>query len=383
MSIKAKLDYVKTISEEEELYRYIDFYNWDDGFDIPKAIMENPNCTLPIALLMFELADGYSYLESKDEYADQKEWLAFVDTLYHRVLDGNFPKGKLPFTPQLNKVQIYKLKKALPEEEYIFITPIEAEVEEIDWKESEEMFRLYDIFLQGKPDFPAICPVCARKSGHVYLNRNEDSDRGGIWAWCSECNSYVHAQACIPKWWFNPTFIDESKLYAGDADELDLHTSSIDSFVDELLQKYCFSKDVCKYCIRKEYEFPKIDKCPDCGKETMMISLDGPCLILCCSNCGYKVVGASFFPPCSHDELEYTITIKNIEKEKKIRVAKLFGINVKELLVAFRENHKIETILKIDETITLLNGLNELGVIYEVTPDIEVKYPEIMTCKYR
>ena len=66
MSIKAKLDYVKTISEEEELYRYIDFYNWDDGFDIPKAIMENPNCTLPIALLMFELADGYSYLESND-----------------------------------------------------------------------------------------------------------------------------------------------------------------------------------------------------------------------------------------------------------------------------------------------------------------------------
>lgn len=127
MNTKVKLEYIKRITEEEELFACIDSYNWDDGFELPRAISENPNCTLQMALLLFDLADGYSYLESKEEYASQKEWFGFVDTLYHRILNGDYKKGKMPFTPGLNKVQIYKMKKALPEEEHIFITPIEAE----------------------------------------------------------------------------------------------------------------------------------------------------------------------------------------------------------------------------------------------------------------
>ncbi len=383
MNLKAKIDYVKRISDEEELFQYIDFYNWDDGFDIPMEVSKNKNCTLPIALFMFELADGYTYLETKEVDQRHKEWSGFVTELYRRVMNNEFPLGKMPYAPQLNKVQIYKMNKVLPEEEHIFITPIKAVKELIEWKYSEEMLSLYEIFLQGRAEFPAKCPICSRQSGHIYLNRDEDSERGGMWAWCSECNSFAHAETNIPQWWYKPTFIDKSNLCAENADEPNKYIASIDDMVNQCLQSYCFSKDVCKYCIRKEYELPKFDKCPDCGEQTMMVSLDGPCLLLCCSNCGYEVVGASFFPPCDNDNLEYTVTVKNVEKEKKIRVSKLFRINVKELLDAFRANNKIEITLSIDEAMALLHGLKELEVDYEVTPDIVEKYPDIMDCKFR
>lgn len=261
---------------------------------------------------------------------------------------------------------------------------INTKIEEVkDWKENEEMLQLYEEFLQGSPSFPVTCPVCSKKGGHVYLDRDENSERGGMWCWCSECKSFIHAESYIPKWWFNPTFIEESELCAGDADELERNVASIDDLVNELLRDYCFSKNVCRYCIQKEYELPKTDKCPDCGKQTMMVTLDGPCMLASCSNCGFKVVGASYFPPCHNDRLEYTVTVRSVEKEKKILVAKLFGINVKKLLDTFREKNELKISLEIDETMILLHGLKELNVTYEVAPDIEVKYPDIMSCKHR
>ena len=60
----------------------------------------------------------------------------------------------------------------------------------------------------------------------------------------------------------------------------------------------------CKNCLHKEYETPKLSKCPKCGEETWLATLDGPCMMIKCSTCGLEVIGASFFPPCSNDELE-------------------------------------------------------------------------------
>ena len=123
-------DYSKIIKTEENLNQFIYSYNWDDGFDIPCKILDEKECTLPVALLIFELADGYTYLETKGEGYDLSEWLKFVDNLYQRILNGDFKKGKCIYNPDLTKVQIYKLKKLLPEKEHIFITPINTAVNE-------------------------------------------------------------------------------------------------------------------------------------------------------------------------------------------------------------------------------------------------------------
>lgn len=45
-----------------KLRQLLNEYNWDDGFDLAKEMLENPDCDLALALEIFYLADGYSYL---------------------------------------------------------------------------------------------------------------------------------------------------------------------------------------------------------------------------------------------------------------------------------------------------------------------------------
>ena len=54
--------YVKGIDDEETLFVYAYNYNWDNGFDIPISILENKNCSLSIALMLFISSDGLLYL---------------------------------------------------------------------------------------------------------------------------------------------------------------------------------------------------------------------------------------------------------------------------------------------------------------------------------
>ena len=119
------IKFVETLVDEESLFTYASEYNWDNGFEIPQAILQNSNCSLSVALLVFHSADGVVYLEDKSSAEGTKRWLSFVSSLYKRILKGEFPKGKMPFDPQLSRLQAYKLKKNLSEKEMVFITPIE------------------------------------------------------------------------------------------------------------------------------------------------------------------------------------------------------------------------------------------------------------------
>ena len=49
---------VQSINAEEELFVLLDNYNWDNGFEVPEAIITHTNCTLSVALLAFYRADG-------------------------------------------------------------------------------------------------------------------------------------------------------------------------------------------------------------------------------------------------------------------------------------------------------------------------------------
>lgn len=46
----------------DKMRQILNDYNWDDGFDLPKELLENHDCDLALALEIFFLADGYSYL---------------------------------------------------------------------------------------------------------------------------------------------------------------------------------------------------------------------------------------------------------------------------------------------------------------------------------
>ena len=91
-------------------------YNWNNGLDVPKAILDNRNCDFGTGLLIFYSADGYRLLESQGSVLDSplKDWQKFLTNLYKKLLDGDFSTRSISFIPPLTKVQTFKLKKANP-----------------------------------------------------------------------------------------------------------------------------------------------------------------------------------------------------------------------------------------------------------------------------
>ena len=106
------------------LHLFMTLYNWDDGFEIPSKVLSKNCCELSTALLIFYQAEGIRYLLCKENF--QKNgltmWTSFVQNLYERIMRGAFQIGEIPFVPPVNKVQIYKIEKAINKGEEIFIT---------------------------------------------------------------------------------------------------------------------------------------------------------------------------------------------------------------------------------------------------------------------
>lgn len=82
------------------LYAYN--YNWDDGFEEPTRIMQNPNCSMSTALTLFYLADGVEYLSDREREVSvyQQDWWKFVTILYNRIIKGAFPSFPIKFDPR-------------------------------------------------------------------------------------------------------------------------------------------------------------------------------------------------------------------------------------------------------------------------------------------
>lgn len=123
------LNRVAEITDQRVLHLLGRGYNWDDGFAVPEAIINNPNCCLSTALELFYLADGVRYLKNKSdiEKSALESWRNFILSLYNKIVQGNFKRSNIKFMPPLSKVEIYKLKKGLDTSEYIFIEEIDGE----------------------------------------------------------------------------------------------------------------------------------------------------------------------------------------------------------------------------------------------------------------
>ena len=114
------------------LYVYAYNYNWDNGFDIPQAILDNEKCDLSIALLIFYRADGLSYLEDKSDNANLPQWSSFIKRLYDSILTGKYQRGEIEFKVPLSTVEFFKIKKIITEEENILTENIEGKCLDID-----------------------------------------------------------------------------------------------------------------------------------------------------------------------------------------------------------------------------------------------------------
>lgn len=110
--------------DKDSLHAFALEYNWDNGFEIPKAILSNPNCSLGTALVLFYQGDGYRFLIEKPDFSAIPEWLAFISSLYSDIKDGKYNDKSIPFEVPLTKIQVFKLKKMLADDEQIFVTNI-------------------------------------------------------------------------------------------------------------------------------------------------------------------------------------------------------------------------------------------------------------------
>ena len=117
-------DFLVKCDDEEELYVFAFNYNWEDGFEIPHIIMDNPSSSLAVALLLFYRAGGYTYLNEKPTSSELKEWYNFVHELYDRILKGKYRVGKVAFKVDLTRVQLFKLRKFITEDEKVFIEEV-------------------------------------------------------------------------------------------------------------------------------------------------------------------------------------------------------------------------------------------------------------------
>ena len=119
--------FLKQLQTEEELFVLLDNFNWDNGFEVPKAVLSHSKCSLSVALLAFYRADGIRYLlegEAAFENPLSEEWEGFVKDVYTKILGGQFPSGTIFFQPEITKVQKFKLKKLKSEIDEVFLDGI-------------------------------------------------------------------------------------------------------------------------------------------------------------------------------------------------------------------------------------------------------------------
>jgi len=104
--------FLKSCTSEEELCTFAYNYNWENGFAVPKMILENPICSLEVALIVFYSGDGFTFLtENTSTAVPNDEWSGFMRFLYNDIIRQRYPSGLTAFRVPLTKVQIYKLKK--------------------------------------------------------------------------------------------------------------------------------------------------------------------------------------------------------------------------------------------------------------------------------
>ncbi|MCI8509801.1 MAG: DUF4274 domain-containing protein [Lachnospiraceae bacterium] len=122
---------IEELNNPQDIYVLSYNYNWDDGFEIPTLIINNSHCDLSTALLLFYSAEGEEYWSDDFDKTDEEQY-SFINKLHDDILKGKFVIGGIEFIVPLSKVEKYKLRKKLNDDEVIFITDITGKDLRID-----------------------------------------------------------------------------------------------------------------------------------------------------------------------------------------------------------------------------------------------------------
>ena len=74
-------DFISATTDSILLHMIAGNYNWDDGFEVPQYIIQNINCDLGTALMIFELAEGYILYFEELEKKRYSTFLSFRELI--------------------------------------------------------------------------------------------------------------------------------------------------------------------------------------------------------------------------------------------------------------------------------------------------------------
>lgn len=106
------VSYISNTEDSALLHMIAWNYNWDDGLEVPENILKNKNCDLGTALMIFDLAEGYTFLMGDDGNAFQSEQINFLSDLKWKIENGFFENHSIKYNPELSRAMKYILKKA-------------------------------------------------------------------------------------------------------------------------------------------------------------------------------------------------------------------------------------------------------------------------------
>lgn len=117
------IDCINKIVDNRKLHDIATNYNWDDGLEVPKCILNNENCDLGTALMLFELAGGYDeyfcHIHSSNNSSSDIQ--KFISNLKNKIENRDFKNQSINYIPNLTKTMQYKIKKIDPNIDIIFI----------------------------------------------------------------------------------------------------------------------------------------------------------------------------------------------------------------------------------------------------------------------
>jgi len=97
---------IASITNENDLIILANNHNWDEGYEIPREILKNKNCTLGVAILLFGLADGWEYYYDKSSNRDDSQYPNFIVELYNDISQAKFELGHILRKLGVNKEEI-------------------------------------------------------------------------------------------------------------------------------------------------------------------------------------------------------------------------------------------------------------------------------------
>jgi hypothetical protein len=104
--------FVAEVADEVGLWELMDGYNWDEGFAVPRAVVEHPRCDRALALRLFWDLDDAAQIHLEDEdnglreaYSSVAEYepedfadlVVYCTILVQRIREGSYPIGTNTF----------------------------------------------------------------------------------------------------------------------------------------------------------------------------------------------------------------------------------------------------------------------------------------------